>query len=52
MNVNQAGIERTQYGWGKKETGEAEKMILGIQAQDRESLVMSEEKFNEQLEME
>lgn len=27
-------------------------MILGIQAWDRESLVMSEEEFNEQLKME
>lgn len=35
MNVSQAGIERTQCGWGKKETSEAEKMILGIQARDR-----------------
>lgn len=52
MNINQAGIGRAQYGWANKETSEAEKEILGIQAWDRESLVMSEEEFNEQLEME
>lgn len=36
----------------RKKTVRAEKVILGIQAWDRESLAMSEKEFNEQLEME
>lgn len=36
----------------RKKPVRAEKAILGIQAWDRESLVMSEEEFNEQLKME